>query len=103
MEIGMKKLGILVLAAATALVLTVGSGSAVAASPKQECERAGGTWSDTPPDQQCTFPGTPPGKNKGGVVKDEETITDRGKSGPHETTEECQVINNGGRHNCTTS
>jgi len=79
------------------------TGSASAASPEQECMAAGGTFIKSPPDNQCVFPGDPPGMNQGGVVKDETATSDRGKSGPHETTTTCQVINNGGSHNCTTS
>jgi len=99
----MRKIGLLVLAAATAMLLAIGSGSAVAASPEQDCINDGGVFTKSPPDNQCTFPGDPPGNNQGGVVKDEETVTDRGKSGPHEEDTTCQVINNGGTHNCTTS
>jgi hypothetical protein len=99
----MRKIGLLVLAAMTAMLLAVGTGSAVAASPEQDCIDSGGVWAKDPPNNSCTYPGDPPGNNQGGVVKDEEVVTDIGKSGPHEEDTSCQVINNGGSHNCTTS
>jgi len=70
----------------------------MAASPEQDCIDAGGTFIKSPPDNQCVFPGDPPGNNQGGVVKDQTTTTDRGKSDPHETTTSCDVVNRGGCH-----
>jgi hypothetical protein len=99
----MKKIGLLLLAAATALTLAIGSGSAAAANPEQDCVAAGGVWTKDPPNNHCEFPGTPPGKNKGGVTKDQETVSGPGKSEPNKETEECKVVNNGGSHGCTTT
>jgi hypothetical protein len=54
----MRKIGVLVLAAATAMVLAVGSGSAVAASPAAEaCAAEGGTYTKAPGSTaSCVFP-----------------------------------------------
>jgi hypothetical protein len=95
-----KRLGAVLAVAAVAVGLSIPASPASGASPKQECEAAGGTWIQNPPDNGCFFPGDPPGNNQGGVVKDESLTTDRGKSDPHEDSTTCQVVNNGGSHNC---
>jgi hypothetical protein len=52
----MRKIGVLVLAAATAMVLAVGSGSAVAASDAQRtCEAGGGVYTKTGSTAFCDF------------------------------------------------
>lgn len=100
----MRKIGVLVLAAATAMVLAVGGGSAVAANPEQDCLAMdeGFVFVKDPPNNQCISPGDPPGMNQGGVVKDVETTSRPGKSEPNTEEEACDVVNNGGSHNCTT-
>jgi hypothetical protein len=53
----MRKIGVLVLAAATAMVLAVGSGSAVAAAPVvEQCEADGGTYVKDGSTAGCVFP-----------------------------------------------
>jgi hypothetical protein len=97
----MRKIAILVLAAATALVLAIGSGSAVAANAEDNCTAAGGTYVKDPPLNRCVFPGTPVGKSDN--VKDAGEESTRGQSGPHFTEEECHMTNPSGTHGCTTS
>ena len=90
----------LALSAVVAALFAVGAAPVNAASPEQECMDAGGMFIKSPPDNQCVFPGEAPGKNQGGVVKDVTVTSDRGKSAPHEESTTCQVVNNGGSHNC---
>ena len=97
----MRKIAILVLAAATAMVLAIGSGSAVAANPEDNCTAAGGTYVKDPPLNRCVFPGTPVGNS--GNVKDAGEESTRGQPGPHFAEEECHMTNPSGTHNCTTS
>ena len=61
----MKKLNLLALSTAAAIVLAVGGGSAAATEHNQRsCEAAGGEWSTPAPGQKlCTFTETETGKN----------------------------------------
>jgi hypothetical protein len=53
----MRKIGVLVLAAATAMVLAVGSGAAVAASGSaRDCAAQDGTYIKDGPDAICVLP-----------------------------------------------
>jgi hypothetical protein len=52
-----------------AMMLSAFSGTALAASPRAECEAAGGTFAKVQGTQTCTFAEVP-GSNQGGVVKD---------------------------------
>ncbi len=77
--------------------LFVSAGAALAASPQQECEAAGGTFSKTRGTQTCTFSETP-GNNQGGVTKDTD-VSQKGssRSSHPEESQHC-VTNNGGTH-----
>ena len=79
----------------TAMLLTallVFSPLSYGASPRQECEAAGGTYNAAGPNSSCTMPGEPVGNShntKGGSVK-----TGPGKSEPNSETTTCTGVNN---------
>jgi hypothetical protein len=97
------KIVLLALVALVAAIVAIYVPLAGAASPEQQCTDSGGQWTKDPPTGYCTYPGTAPGDNNGGVVKGGSTTSDIGQSPPHETTSTCKVSNNGGDHGCTTT
>jgi hypothetical protein len=81
------------IALAAALALTAfGTGTALAASPAQECAAAGGTYTAAGPDSTCTIPGEPVGQSDN--TKGGSTDTGPGKSEPNEEVVTCTGVNN---------
>jgi hypothetical protein len=79
------------------MMLSAFSGTALAASPRAECEAAGGTFVKVQGTQTCTFAEVP-GNNQGGVTK-ETDVSQKGSSrSSHPEEEEFCVGNRGGRH-----
>ena len=78
----MRKIAILVLAAATAMVLAVGSGSAIASQHNQKsCEEAGGIWTNVQGLKNCEFTTTETGKNDNFECTTTEETLGRGNLG----------------------
>ena len=88
----MKRLSGIVAVAAVAVGLTVPAGTAMAASPAQECDAAGGTYVAAGPDSSCTFPGTPVGNSSN--TKGGSETTGPGKSEPNSEETVCTGVNN---------
>ena len=84
-------------AARTAALALTMSGSALAASPRAECEAMGGTFSKSGGTQTCTIVETP-GNNQGGVTKEDSTSQKGSSRSSHPSTNEKCVNNQGGRH-----
>ena len=83
---------VLALVGVLATAILVLSPVSYAASPKQECEAAGGTYNAAGPNSTCTMPGQPVGNShnpKGGS-----TDTGPGKSKPNEEVTTCTGVNN---------
>ena len=81
------------IALAAGLALTAfGTGTALAASPAQECAALGGTYEPAGPNSTCTIPGTPVGNSAN--TKGGSTDTGPGKSEPNEEVVTCTGVNN---------
>jgi hypothetical protein len=63
-----------------------------AASPAQECEAAGGSYTAAGPNSTCTFPGTPVGNSSN--TKGGSSTSGPGKSEPNSETTSCTGVNN---------
>lgn len=88
---------IMSLALLVIMLLSAFSGTAFAASPRSECEAAGGTYTKVQGTQSCVF-AEAPGNNQGGVTK-ETDVTQKGSSrSAHPEEEEYCVANKPGRH-----
>ena len=95
----MRKLVVLLaLAAAIMTVLALTTPTASALSPQDYCEQVlGGTYANVQGTKTCVTSETP-GKNQGGVTK-EETDSQKGSfNSSHPREEEDCVVNNGGTH-----
>lgn len=88
---------VLVLSVAMVAAMSLGTVSAFAASPRAECEAAGGTFSKSGGTQTCTISETP-GNNQGGVTKEDSTSQKGSSRSSHPSTNEKCVNNKGGRH-----
>jgi hypothetical protein len=87
-----RTLFVLAIAAVLATAMFVFSPLSYAASPAQECEAAGGTYTPAGPNSTCTFPGTPVGNSSN--TKGGSTDTGPGKSEPNEEITTCTGVNN---------
>lgn len=79
----------------TSMLVTAGlafSPGAYAASPAQECEAAGGTYTHAGPDSTCVLPGTPVGSSSN--TKGGSSTSGPGKSEPNSDTTTCTGVNN---------
>jgi hypothetical protein len=83
---------VLTLAAVLAAAILVFSPLTYAASPAQECEAAGGTYTAAGPDSTCVIPGEQVGNS--GNTKGGSTDTGPGKSEPNEEVVTCTGVNN---------
>jgi hypothetical protein len=90
------------LALAAGLALTAfGTGTALAASPADECAAAGGVYEAAGPDSTCTIPGTPVGKSDNTKGGSQETGPGNSDTSTHEEEEICTGVNNK-PHQCPT-
>jgi hypothetical protein len=85
------KLAGIALAAGLA-VTAFGTGTALAASPAEDCAAAGGIYTAAGPDSTCTIAGTPVGNSDN--TKGGSTDTGPGKSQPNEEVTTCTGVNN---------
>ena len=79
------------------LILSAFSGTALAASPRSECEAAGGTFTKVSGTQSCVV-AEAPGNNQGGVTKETDTTQKGSSRSSHEADEEYCVANKPGAH-----
>jgi hypothetical protein len=97
----MRKIGLLVLAVATAMLLTLGSGSAVAQEPfnKSTCEAVGGTWISEGSFKECQLPEETSDKNE--KFQCQETISGGpGNLKPQKDTETVEMTDDTGSGKC---
>lgn len=85
-------------ALAAAAILVLGSaGTALAISPQDECEAAGGVFSKSGGTQSCLI-SVAPGNNQGGVTKDTETSQKGSSRSSHPEDTDKSITNRGGTH-----
>lgn len=77
----MKRISVLVVALAAALVMAVGSGSAVADHNQRSCEAEGGTWTSDQGFKTCTFVTEEEGKNDNFQCTTTDPLSGRGNLG----------------------